>query len=432
MTGLVDDRPPVTGKRINWAPPASASAAAQLPSSSSATAGASAVSPSAAGARRGQRPQAAARAPVRRPAPRRRLLRRTAAGASASASGPQLVDVMSEPHADAVAVQNGRILKLGHSRKLGSYVVLRDVYGDVFTYAGLGSIARTYKPPASDSATSASAQAGSSASTQSASAAGGAGAGESSASGSGKVRVFAHLHDNPDARAAIAHAKLIGRATSADGRLQLRSGSIVTEGTVLGRVAVPPGAKDGHLRFAIRPAGDSGTIDPRAILANWTQLDAALHPQGAKGNPNLLGATASDVFLLSKSALERAVLSDSGIGLSSCSRHEVASGAVDERALAVIVFLSRSGLKPTVGTLPCGAYDASGYVLRRPCRRRRRDRRDQRRPDRGPSGRGVDHRHDDPHAADAAGRVRARAHRQPDALPRRSDHARASRPRRLH
>src|SRR6202043_750619 len=30
--------------------------------------------------------------------------------------------------------------------KLGKYVVLRDVYGDVFTYAGLGSIAPTYIP----------------------------------------------------------------------------------------------------------------------------------------------------------------------------------------------------------------------------------------------------------------------------------------------
>ena len=153
-----------------------------------------------------------------------------------------------------------------------------------------------------------------------------------------------------------------GRA-AADGRLPLRAGAIVTEGTVLGHVANPAGARDGHLRFAIRPAGDADTIDPRAILSNWTQLDAALHPRGAKGDPSLLGATASDVFLLSKSGLERAVLSDPGILLSACSRHEVASGAIDKRALAVLAFLSRSGLKPTIGTLRCGAYDASGYVL---------------------------------------------------------------------
>jgi hypothetical protein len=127
-------------------------------------------------------------------------------------------------------------------------------------------------------------------------------------------------------------------------------------------VSVPAGATDGHLHFAIQPAGDSSTIDPRAILANWVQLDAALHPQGARGNPSLLGATASDVFLMSKPELERTVLSDPGIALSSCSRHEVASGAIDKRALAALAFLSRSGLHPTVGTLRCGTYDAAGYI----------------------------------------------------------------------
>ena len=40
----------------------------------------------------------------------------------------------------------------------------------------------------------------------------------------------------------------------------------------------------------------------------------------------------------------------------------MASGAIDKRALAVLAYLSRSGLKPTVGTLRCGSYDAVGYV----------------------------------------------------------------------
>ena len=108
---------------------------------------------------------------------------------------------------------------------------------------------------------------------------------------------------------------------------------------------MPPGAHDGHLRFAIRPAGDPETIDPGPILANWAQLQSALHPQGAKATNALLGATASDVFLLSKAQLERTVLSDPGITLDACARHEVASGMVDKRVLAVLAFLSRSGLR---------------------------------------------------------------------------------------
>lgn len=183
------------------------------------------------------------------------------------------------------------------------------------------------------------------------------------------MRLFAHP-GNPDALAAAAHAASQSssraglHAAGIDRPLPLRRGSVVAQGTVLGHVRVPLGAKDGHIRFAVRPAGDPRTIDPQAILENWMQLDTALHPHGAKGDPSLLGATASAVFLLSKSALEREILSDPGIVMSACSRHEVASGAIDKRVLAVLGFLSRSGLKPTVGALRCGggAYAVSGYV----------------------------------------------------------------------
>ncbi len=350
LTGLIDGRPPVTGKLIGWGAPApSTSATTQLPPSSSATAGATATSATTPAGSVSTPGSSAAPAPTS-----------AATAASTTSTGPQLVDVHSEPNARAVAVQDGRVVKLGYSRKLGRYVILQDVYGDVFTYAGLGSIAHSYELPKSESAANASAQ-GPSTPTQATS---GSPAGASAAASkpSGKVRVFARPYRNPDAVAALAGARVSAATSTTSGRLPLRSGSVVAEGTVLGRVSVPPGARDGHLRFAIQPAGDASTIDPRAILANWTQLDAALHPQGAKGRPSLLGATASDVFLLTKSQLEREVLSDPGVALSACSRHEVASGAIDKRALAVLAFLSRSGLKPTVGTLRCGSYDAVGYV----------------------------------------------------------------------
>jgi hypothetical protein len=351
LTGLIDGRPPVTGKRIGWgAPSAPPATAAALPPSSSATAGATTTS--APGISAGTAAAPGASPP---PAP----TAATAVG-SATSRGLRLVDVRGEPNARAVAVQDGRIVKLGYSRRLGRYVILRDVYGDVFTYAGLGSVAHSYKPSRSQSAASATSRgAGTSAPSASGSSAAGVPAG--AAKPTGKVRVFARPYRNPDARAAVAGAGTLGTAT-AGGRLALRAGSVVAAGTALGRVSAPAGSKDGHLRFAIQPVGDASTIDPRAILSNWTQLDAALHPQGAKGHPSLLGATANDVFLLSKGQLEREVLSDPGVALSACSRHEVASGAIDKRALAMLAFLSRSGLKPTVGTLRCGAYDAAGYV----------------------------------------------------------------------
>jgi hypothetical protein len=273
-----------------------------------------------------------------------------------------------------VAVQDGRIEKIGSSRALGRYVVLRDVYGDVFTYAGLGSVASSYLPPLAPQvagvsraalaarASTAPAKQSSDAARRlpitlhvkarpsraaaSAAAAQGPSASTSAVPPSGKVRLFAHP-GNVDALAASGASRQVG------GAQPLRVGAVVSKGTVLGHANTPPGAHNGHLRFAIRPAGDLSTVDPRPILQNWSQLAAALHPQGVRGETDLLGATASGVFLLSKGDLERDVLADPGISLPACARQAVAAGAIDRRVLAALAFLSRSGLKPTVSALPC-------------------------------------------------------------------------------
>ncbi len=133
---------------------------------------------------------------------------------------------------------------------------------------------------------------------------------------------------------------------------------------MLGHLDSSAEAPNAGLRFAIRPAGDQAAIDPRPILANWEQLDAALHPQGAKAGRVLAGATASSAFLLSQGELERAVLADPGIELGACDRGQVAAGKVGRETLALLVYLSRSGLKPTVGELRCGraVYTSKGLL----------------------------------------------------------------------
>jgi soluble lytic murein transglycosylase-like protein len=386
LTGLIDGRLPVTGKQVAWG--------ALLPSPSSATANASAAGePAAASRGRAATPVAApakaAQAPGSSPAP---------SPASAAAGGRksrpkaepplQLVDLMSAPNANVVAVQDGRIVQIGESRQLGKYVVLRDVYGDLFTYAGLGSIAPTYTlahAPSSTAQTPAATIASTHDRAPSQAATAGrqppltlkvkvpspahrptpakavvaSDAAEAAPAGMGKVRLFAHPN-NPDAVAAASSA--VRRASSSAGHrpLRLQRGAIVATGTVLGRVRTPAGAIDGHLRFAIRPAGDGATVDPRPILASWAQLASALHPQGAKAAHPLLGATASDVFLLSKDQLANDVLSDPGITIDACGRGDIASGAVDRRVLAMLAFLSRSGLEPTVSGLRCAAGASAG------------------------------------------------------------------------
>ena len=378
LTGLIDGKLPVTGKQLQWG-----TLAPETPSAASATAGASAVkapSPAAAASSKATPGSTAAPSPG-------------AAAAHAPKAPPlRTIDLTSSPHATVVAVQDGRIMQIGNSRKIGRFIVLRDVYGDVFTYAGLGSIASTYpvaKPSRAKALAPGAKAAGkhdptpsqpASAGTQSPvtlqvkspahkkpGALGGKTAivtssDETPPAGMGRARLFAHP-GNPDARAALAvQAARRARRDSAGHRLPLRKGSIVSSGTVLGTVAVPHGATAGHLRFAIRPAGDANYVDPGPILANWGQLQKALHPAGAKATNALLGATASDVFLQPKAQLERAVLSDPGITIYACGRQDIASGTVDKRVLALLAFLSRSGLSPTVSALRCGQsqYSASG------------------------------------------------------------------------
>jgi membrane-bound lytic murein transglycosylase B len=381
LTGLVDARLPVTGKQVSWG--------SLLPApASSATANAKAVvgdakSASSAASLSGSTPGS-----VPAPAPTVAAAKAASKTGEAATATPQFVDLMSAPNAAVVAVQDGRVLGLGSSHRLGKYVILRDIYGDVFTYAGLGSLATSYRLPKVPSAAliaaaKATAVAGAGARSTGGSAASTgsdlpltlqvkrphahtvasqdsvpAGSAESVPAATGKVRLFANP-GNPDALAAAARVTTSTPAKTSGHELALRRGSLVAEGTVLGHVRVPNAARDGHLRFAIQPAGDAGAIDPEPVLANWKELDAALHPQGARGQTDLLGATASDVFLLSKSQLELAVLSDPGIGLDGRARHEVASGAIDRRVLAVLAFLSRSGLKPTVQVLHRGPGSAT-------------------------------------------------------------------------
>jgi hypothetical protein len=395
LTGLIDGRLPVTGKHVSWKPVPLASLLSGANGVSSATGNAAAVpsaspAPSAAGtagapASASTSGAAAGTIPgsTSAPTPAAAAASAGAHGAKASAkSGAlQLVELLSSPNASVVAVQDGRITQIGHSHKLGKYVVLRDVYGDVFTYAGLGSIAPTYVLPKvghsheNSPVVEAAASRGpapkqpASAGTQpltlqvkTPAAPNPAGAGQVSLSsnqqevapaGMDRPRLYAHP-GNEDARAALVAAAARKKRISKAGLAQpLRPGAVVATGTVLGRVSVPPGARDGHLRFAVRPAGDTETVNPAPVLANWAQLQKALHPEGAQATNALFGATASDVFLLSKAQLERAVLSDPGVAMGACARYEVAAGRVNKRVLAVLAFLSRSGLEPTVSVLRC-------------------------------------------------------------------------------
>ena len=368
LTGLIDARLPVTGKRLVWSTPVGAAS-----STSSAPAGASAIpskasSASTPGSTAAPSPTAVAAA--------------STSGPTASPKSLDLDELTTGPNASVVAVEDGRIVKIGDSHRLGKYLVLRDVYGDVFTYAGLGSIAHSYSsensvstPTKSPVVEAASTRAPTptqpaSAGTQSPATQHAETSLQSSLASSDlgqlplsllpKEQTLAGTR-NP---AAVAHTARQAQQSTTGQKVPLRRGSVVASGTVLGHVGMPSGDRDGHLRFAIQPAGDTSTIDPGPVLANWKQLQTALHPQGAEATNALLGATTSDLFLMSKNQLESTVLADPDITMTACDRREVAAGRVDKRVLAVLAFLSRSGLAPTVSALRCGQdqYTASGAL----------------------------------------------------------------------
>jgi soluble lytic murein transglycosylase-like protein len=286
LTGLIDAREPVSSKRISWravrpSPSRSnATASAHMLKDASPRMGSSRATPATPGSSEAPSPSAAA----------------AAARPARSADHAQLVEVLSAPDAAVVAVQPGNVIRLGWSRELGRFLVLRNLHGDVFTYAALGSIASSYVPvkarriPPNSPAPTPTTKGPTS---RIAPAAPLSNASSVLTPAGGKVRLFAHP-GNPDAvpapRGAASSVRRARRTSSSDHRLPLRVGSVVSQGTLLGRVRMPVGARAGHMRFAIRPAGDPNTIDPRPILANWKQLDAALHPQGAKRGQDPVGA----------------------------------------------------------------------------------------------------------------------------------------------
>jgi Transglycosylase SLT domain len=355
LTGLTEGSLPVPGAQL----PADPGTLEAPSSNSSATAAASPVASAA-----GSAPSPAQSA-------------RTAA-----AHADQFVDINGSDRARVIAVEDGRVTAIGTSRKLGKYLTLRDVYGDTFTYAGLGSVASHYRLPKTDTSTESrtaksAAETSGEAKPKLPASAGShpaevtarqaeeaSGATAAIPESAGKVRLFAHPN-NPYALAAAARDEEAALMDTKGGHLVvLRRGSVLTQGTVLGRLGVHSAHQGAQLRFAIRPAGDRGTVNPLPILENWRELGHALHPRGSKGSRGLIGATANDVFLLTKSELERAVLSDPGIDIYQCGRRDIASGAIDSHILASLLFLSRSGLKPTVRALRCGEnkFTASGAI----------------------------------------------------------------------
>jgi hypothetical protein len=138
----------------------------------------------------------------------------------------------------------------------------------------------------------------------------------------------------------------------------LVKGSTVVAGTILGRIGPNTLTRASHLYFQIQPAGKNApSIDPKPILDGWKLLQAtALYR--ANGIDPFFGAGAKnpsigEVLLMSKEQLQTRIAHDPHVILDGCTARQVQAGDIDRRVLAVLEFLSASGLNPSASSPDC-------------------------------------------------------------------------------
>jgi Transglycosylase SLT domain len=322
-----------------------------------------------------------------------------------------------------IAVNDGKIVKIGDSAKLGRYLELQDATGNIYTYADLGSIPRLYpvpKPvrmsskllanallaPATPAprqpATAGSQQAppvpSTAKATSEAKSATVAPATAGSQAASAGTQTGAAPSSQPAGTPTISTPMVKERlfadpsrpaSYAAGGKLQVTSdapqigsfrdyfsdvlhlaknqytleplkvGSVVVAGTILGRLGAGTPTDASHLEFMIQPAGPKAPyIDPKPILDGWKLLEATAVYRAAGVDPffgpGAKNPTIGQILLMSKEQLQSRVLQDPGVQIYPCGRRDIEDGSIDRRILAVIEFLSASGLKPDVTGLKCG------------------------------------------------------------------------------
>ncbi|HSC04606.1 MAG TPA: lytic murein transglycosylase [Solirubrobacteraceae bacterium] len=327
--------------------------------------------------------------------------------------------IYADQGSPVIAVNDGKIVKIGQSKKLGRYIELQDATGNTYTYANLGSIPTLYPVPKPQKVTASSiakallAPAGpapsapATAGTQQAPAPPStakatkeakstkislpvtpASASQPATSASApastptistpmvKERLFADPH-RPNSYAAGGKLQITSSGPQISNFQNyfsdvlhlaknqytlehLKVGSVVVAGTILGRLGAGTPTNASHLEFMIQPAGKSAPyIDPKPILDGWKLLEATAVYRAAGVDPffgpKAKNPTIGQILLMSKEQLETRVLEDPNVKIYPCGRRDVQSGAIDRRILADIEFLSASGLKPDVSGLKCGS-----------------------------------------------------------------------------
>ena len=349
----------------------------------------------------------------------RRALERSKPGKRAAGNAAEVIsgsttrrgiNIYSKDGAPVVAVNDGVIIDIGKSKKLGRYIVLQDAYGNRFTYANLGEVADAYpvpkerqalrqglraRHPDDDEAPDQPASAGTQVDDDADASRRPPRPTTGAEDGPGPVntedareRLYAFPRAQQQRRArrrstgqldSLLASKMPGYE-SFKGYLShvmrfdpktmelrpLEKGSQVTAGTVLGRIGKTTELAP-HVHFAIRPAGRGAPkIDPKPILDGWKLLEATAIYRAAGKDPFNGTATASQVLLMSKTQLIERVLDDPSLEIYACGREDIQTGQIDRRVLAMLEYLVARGFDLTLTSLKCGhsVYTVVGQRLR--------------------------------------------------------------------
>jgi murein DD-endopeptidase MepM/ murein hydrolase activator NlpD len=276
-----------------------------------------------------------AREALRKATPEAREEYGSAAEVISSSPTRRGINIFAAEGAPVVAVNDGVLVKIGKSKKLGRFVVLRDAYGNRYVYAKLGSIVRRQRKVVMPS-------------------------GKEKRVPVDSENIRPRLHALPqrvedDERAEASDKVDRAAAKGADGTLKV--GSKVIAGTVLARIGGGENGIDPHINFAIRPAGKGAPrIDPKPILDGWKLLEATAIYRAKGKNPLTAKLSGAGVLLLPKEMLGRRVVADKRIELSECDRVEIRAGQIDRRLLAALAYLSGQGFRMAVTSLLCGRH----------------------------------------------------------------------------
>jgi soluble lytic murein transglycosylase-like protein len=310
------------------------------------------------------------------------------------------INIYAKAGSPVIAVQDGRIVKIGKNERLGKFIMLRDVYGNTYTYGRLKKLAKQHPVPKAqtvsrqqvdkelklkaDPKPTAPASAGRQLPVK-------ASAKEAVQAAArpkvAKERLFANPY-RPRAYKSGGEDQLFHSGAAIPGfstfksffteiyglnrddveLRELKVGSKVIAGTILGRIGKVDD-KATHVLFEVRPAGRGAPrVDPKPILDGWKLLEStAIYRARGKNpffGPDAKNPSIGQILLMSKESLTQRVLRSPNIQIYDCGRRDIRAGTVDRRVLATLEFLAASGLKPTVSSLTCGhsRLTASGNV----------------------------------------------------------------------